>query len=183
MSSVFKRARDRKRPGSSWYIAYADEDGIRRTVKGCPDKAATEAMARKLESEADLRRRGIIDPRTDAYAAHEARTLAEHLADWHAYLIGKGSTRQHADLSRNRVARLIELARARRISDLAPSKIQAALKAVRDDARLCVPSITTCVRSRRSPDGSGVMAAPERTRWRTRVYASSMLFAASTLAR
>jgi integrase len=102
-------------------------------MKGCPDKAATEAMARKLGSEADLRRRGIIDPRTDAYTNHEARPVADHLADWHAYLIGKGSTQQHADLSRNRVARLIALARARRISDLAPSRIQAALKAVRDD--------------------------------------------------
>ena len=56
----------------------------------------------------------------------------DHLADWHAYLVGKGSTQQHADLSRNRVARLIDLARARRISDLIPSRVQAALKAVRD---------------------------------------------------
>ena len=80
MSSVFKRARDRKRPGSSWYIAYVDQDGKRHTVKGCPDRAGTKAMARKLESEADLRR-GIIDPRTEAYATHEARPLADHLTD------------------------------------------------------------------------------------------------------
>ena len=118
MASVFKRSRDRKRPGASWYIAYADERGKRRTIKGCPDKAATEAMARKLESEADLRRRGVIDPRTDAYATHEARLLADHLADWHAYLIGKGSTEKHANLSRNRVQRLIETGRARKISEL-----------------------------------------------------------------
>jgi hypothetical protein len=31
------------------------------------------------------------------------------LADWHGFLVGKGSTQQHADLSRNRVARLIDL--------------------------------------------------------------------------
>ncbi len=132
MSSVYKKARDRKRPGASWYIAFSDENGVRRTTKGCPDKAATEAMARKLESEADLRRRGIIDPRTDHLAAHEARTLADHLADFHAYLIGKESTEAHANLTRNRVARLIDLARARRVSDLAPSRVQAALKTVRD---------------------------------------------------
>ena len=62
MASVFKRTRDRKRPGSSWYIAYADENGIRRTVKGCPDKAVTEALARRLESEAELRRRASSTP-------------------------------------------------------------------------------------------------------------------------
>ena len=70
MASVYKKSRDKKRPGSSWYISYADEHGKRTTLKGCPDKGATEAMARKLESEADLRRRGIIDPRSDAYATH-----------------------------------------------------------------------------------------------------------------
>jgi len=133
MASVFKRSRDKKRPGSSWYIAYSDERGRRVTVKGCPDKSATESMARKLESEADLRRRGIIDPRTDAYATHEARPLADHVADWHAYLIGKGSTVNHATLSRNRATRLVELSKARKASDLTPSRVQAALKAVRDE--------------------------------------------------
>ncbi len=58
MASVFKKARDRKRSGASWFIAYNDEHGVRRMVKGCPDKSATEALARKLETEAELRRRG-----------------------------------------------------------------------------------------------------------------------------
>src|SRR3954453_10938795 len=114
MATVYKKKRDRQRKGSSWYFGYVDENGIRRIEKGCPDKAATEAIARKLESEAGLRRRGVIDARTDAYATHEARPLADHLAEWHAYLIGKGSTENHANLSRNRVARLVELARARK---------------------------------------------------------------------
>ena len=127
MSSVFQRARDRKRSGSSWYIAYADENGIRRTVKGCPDKAATEAMARKLESEAELRRRGVIDSRSDAYATHEARPLADHLADFHAYLIAKGATADHAELVKSRCARIIDLARFKRPTDLSPSRFLAAL--------------------------------------------------------
>src|SRR2546423_14691334 len=102
MASVFKKTRDRQRKGASWYIAYADERGRRRMVKGCPDKAATEALARKLESEADLRRRGVIDLRADAYADHEARPLADHLTDFHAYLIGQGGAAKHAALTRNR---------------------------------------------------------------------------------
>ena len=53
--SVFKKARDRQRKGSAWYINYTDEHGVRRQVKGCSDKTATEAMARKLESEAELK--------------------------------------------------------------------------------------------------------------------------------
>ena len=107
-----------------------------KSIKSAEDGnvSVKDAGYNKLESEADLRRRGVIDPRTDAYSTHEARPLADHLADWHAYLIGKGSTQQHADLSRNRVARLIDLAR-RGGSPTCPSRVQAALKAVRDGTR------------------------------------------------
>jgi len=132
MASVYKRDRDKKRKGTPWYFAYKPHDGPRRTVKGYTDKAATEALAHKLELEADLRRRGQIDPQTDAYAAHEARLLRDHLEDWHSYLVAKGATRQHAMLSRNRARRTIDLAHAVRISDLSPSKIQAAIKSIRD---------------------------------------------------
>src|SRR4051812_25417447 len=102
MASVFKKTRDRQRKGSSWYIAYVDERGRRRTLKGCPDKAATEAVARKLESEAALRRRGVIDLKADAYVNHGARPLADHLEDWYRDMQAKGKTPQHAKLYRDR---------------------------------------------------------------------------------
>src|SRR5512135_1748134 len=121
MASIFKRTRDRQRKGASWDIAYADENGIRRTVKGCPDKAATEAMARKLESEAELRRRGVIDPKADAYASHEARSLADHLDDYQAYLSDKGGTGNHAVKSRRRAEKVLTRAGCMRISHLSLS--------------------------------------------------------------
>jgi hypothetical protein len=134
MASVFKRMRDRRRKEASWHIAYADENGIRRTVKGFPDKTATETMARKLESEAELRRRrGIIDPRTDAYVAHESRPLADHLTDFRRSLEAKGGTRKHAMVTAHRAERILSLARARRISDLSLSKALDALAALRDE--------------------------------------------------
>jgi integrase len=119
--------------GRNWFYRFIDADGVQRERKGCPDRRETEGMAAAAEAEVAKIRGGYIDPKDIAYGVHEARPLADHLADWHAYLLGKGSTRQHADLSRNRVARLIDLARAKRISHLAPSRVQAALKAVRDD--------------------------------------------------
>ncbi len=133
MASVFKRARDRKRPGASWYIAYADERGIRRTIKGCPDKAATEGMARKLESEAELRRRGVIDPRADAYRDHEARPLADHLAAFQAMLEAKNGTAKHASVTRNRAGRVLDLAGFRHVSELSLSKALDALAKLRAD--------------------------------------------------
>ncbi len=121
----------RKR-GRVWYFRYSDADGVKHEEKGCTDRRATEEIARKAESEAAKIRAGLIDPRDEAYRRHRARPLADHIADWHSYLTAKGSTRQHALLSRNRASRIIELARVERLSDLAPSKIQAALKAIRD---------------------------------------------------
>src|SRR3954454_9888868 len=114
MASVYKRSSDRKRPGAAWFITYRGfrfkgDDGIRVTVKGCPDKAATQRQAHALETEAANRRRGLSDPRAEATAAHEARPLAGHLGDSHASLVAKGGTPAHADMTRRRAARLVAL--------------------------------------------------------------------------
>jgi integrase len=135
MASVFKRKRDKASKMASWYIAYSDENGVRRTVKGCPDKAATEGIARKLETEAELRRRGVIDPKNDRYAAHEARPLSEHLEAWRVYLLGKGKGERHANEGHARVVNLMALAKAARLSDLTLTHIQAALATLKDKGR------------------------------------------------
>ena len=127
MSSVFKKTKDRKRTNSCWYIAYTDHEGVRRTEKGCPDKAATEAIAHKLESDAELRRRGLIDPKADAYRDSQSRPFAEHLADWKAFQLGKGVTHRRADEGYARVVKLVALAKAERLSDLTIARLQAAL--------------------------------------------------------
>jgi len=131
MSSVYKKTKDRKRPNSCWYVTYTDHEGVRRTEKGCPDKAATEAIARKLASDAELRRRGVIDPKADAYRFHQSRPLAEHLADWKAFQLGKGVTQRHADEGYARVVKLVVLAKAERLNDLTLARLQAALALLR----------------------------------------------------
>jgi integrase len=125
MASFRKRSR-------VWFYRFIDADGVQRERKGCPDRRATEGMAAAAEAETAKIRAGLIDPKQAAYQRHEVRPLVDHLDDWHTYLIAKGSTRQHALLSRNRVRRIVDLAGVIRLSDLAPSKAQAALKAIRD---------------------------------------------------
>src|SRR4051812_38512964 len=98
MASIFKKD---KRKGSPWCIDYTDETGRRRRVVGCTDRTVTEQIARKLETEVELRKRGIISARDDAYANHEARPLADHLDDFRTHLIAKGDTAKHADLFAN----------------------------------------------------------------------------------
>lgn len=125
MASVYKRSCDRKRPGAPWHITYRDfrfkgDDGIRVTVKGCPDKTATQRQANALETEAANRRQGLSDPRAEATAAHEARPLGEHLDAYHEYLVAKGGTTDHADMTRRRVARLVALVAGARLDEIAP---------------------------------------------------------------
>ena len=115
-----------------WFYRYVDGTGHQRERKGRIDLVTTKLMAGKAESEASKVRNNLIDPAELAFSIHESRPLEGHLADWHLYLTAKGSTPQHALLSRNRAYRIIELARVERLSELAPSRIQAALKAIRD---------------------------------------------------
>ena len=138
MASVYKRT-----GGKKWLISYVDENGARRTVTGAASKTVTEQIAAKLESEAELRRRGIIDTRLDHYSTAEKRPLVVrndeneivggHLADFHAAIKGKGATAKHAFEVRGKAARIVELCKAERISNLAPSAVQAAIDALRDD--------------------------------------------------
>ena len=122
----------RKR-GKHWYFRYVDENGKQRELKGCPDKRETESMAAALEGNIAKIKAGVIDPKALAYKAHEARPLADHLTDFHAYLVAKGGTAKHASVSARRVEKIIDLARIRRVSDLMPSKVQSALASLRSE--------------------------------------------------
>ena len=119
MASVFKKE---KRKGSPWYIDYFDETGRRRRIKGCADRAATEQIARKLETDVELRRRGVFDTRDDAYRTHEARPLADHLADWHRDMQARGKTIRHADQYRDRAGKLAAMVKGARLADLEPGR-------------------------------------------------------------
>ena len=118
--------------GKIWHFRFVDADGKRVSRKGCSDRRVTEQMASRAEPEATQIRAGLIDPRERTYAEQDRRPLADHVREWHAFLVDQNLTTNHASLTRNRVSRLVELAKAARPSDLSPSRVQAALRAVCD---------------------------------------------------
>ena len=146
MASIYRRTK-----GGRYCITYQVRPGVRKTVRGCKDRAATEALARKLEADAMLRREGVIDTKADQYAKAEVKPLmvkdAEgnvtggHLAQFYASLLAKGTTKKHAQLVRTRAATVIDLCNARRLSGLTPSVVQTAIGLLRDDEGL---SLQTC---------------------------------------
>ncbi len=102
MASVFKPE------GSKRYvIMYRGESGKRRKKAGYTDKQKSEQLANKLETEARRVRDGLADRKAESYRDHDARPLADHLADWQANLIAQGFTPKHAEHTSNRVRRLV----------------------------------------------------------------------------
>ena len=115
MASVFKPAGAKK-----YVILYVDDTGRRRKKTGATDKAVSERIARDIENRVALRREGVVDAKTEALVAHEARPLADHLADWRAGMLARGKTARHADQYHTRAARVVVLSRGARLDDIDP---------------------------------------------------------------
>src|SRR4051794_16693436 len=111
----------RKR-GKTWYYRFVDADGVKCERKGCPDRRATEEMAREAESHAARTRAGLIDPKAEARRRQAARPLSEHLAEWHAHLLAAGHTDKHAGLSLDRVRRVAAIVAGASLADAAPPR-------------------------------------------------------------
>ena len=126
MASVYKPKGSKK-----YVISFLDEQGHRRKKTGATDKGVTQRIARDLENKIALRREGLIDPKADAYRAHEGRAIAGHLDDFRAALAAKGGSAKHPAVTRNRAARVLELAGVKRIPDLTPSVAMGAIAALR----------------------------------------------------
>jgi len=118
-----------------------DADGKRQeTNSGTPDRDAAVQIAAKLETDAYLRKRGIIDATQERYSLEARRTIAEHVTDYLAALLAKGNTAKHAEMTGARVRFVIHDCGAAHAHDLQPSVVQATIKAIRDAGR----SLETC---------------------------------------
>lgn len=133
MASIFKPTRkviDPKTgkttrvPYEKWYIKYIDANGRPRKVKGFTDRVATQQKAAELER---LAMRGI-DERSNS---HRKRPLAEHVADFKAYLESKGSVPNHVSLTIARINAVIAGCKFQRIADLSPSRVSTYLADLR----------------------------------------------------
>jgi integrase len=88
-------------------------------------------IANGMESQVRAIKTGTADPREAGWAEAERKLLTDHAHDWHAGLIARERSPYYANLSRDRVLRLIEMTRAQRISQLNLSSIQIALAELR----------------------------------------------------
>jgi Phage integrase, N-terminal SAM-like domain len=117
-----------RKHGKLWYFRYIDASGKQIERKGHWDKKTAQAMARVAEDEAAKVRTGMIDSDELAYRSHEAKPLADHLNDWHRYILAKGKTLRHADQYRERAGKLVAMVKGKSLNDVEAGRSRSAIE-------------------------------------------------------
>jgi integrase len=137
MASIFKRKRKVKlangktvvKQSLKYYTRLTDADGIKRTIPLFRDKTASQQRAAQLQKEIELARAGVVD----RYKEHRKTSLIEHLKQYKASLLNKGTTDKQACLVYNRASAVIQGCGFVYFSDISASKVQAYLAERRRD--------------------------------------------------
>jgi len=125
----------------NYLIAYWDADGKRQeTNSGTPDRDTAQQIAAKLESDAALRKRGIIDPTAERIATEGRRTVAAHVTDFRAFMAAKGNTAAHVHQACRQIERVIADCHAVQANDLTGAAVLGVIGALRDGGT----SLRTC---------------------------------------
>jgi len=129
------------RESQYYLIAYFDHDGKRRKVyTRYGDKDAALQYANRLEQDAEDRRRGLIDPSLERFAAQRQRPIYAHTEDFRAVLQAKGNTAQHIDGTIQRARAIVDACGAKHLPELTASAVLQAIKDLRDSGK----SLETC---------------------------------------
>jgi integrase len=113
-----------------WYVEYKDATGKPRRKAGFTDRKATEHLAAELERTAEHVRSSYKPKEHDELGRH----LSEHLAEFKADLLGKGTSARQAQQVHNRAKRIIDGCRFVTWSQLSATKVQSHLSRLRHGA-------------------------------------------------
>ncbi len=110
--------------GRGKYVAqYRGADGAVHRVTLGRDKDASPARAVEIERKVERERAGLADP----HEAQAKRPIAEHLEDFLASLADRQRSKDYAALMATRIRAILDGTRARAVSDLRPSSVEAFL--------------------------------------------------------
>ena len=126
METPFKRQRDKGKRRAPYWFRYVDEFGIRRMKKGFTDKGETERYQAKLQHEADLRRRGLIDAGAEAVVAKKRSLTSEHLAAFEESI--KDNTPKYVSLAMTRIRAVIDGCSFETLADIESDRLRTFLR-------------------------------------------------------
>jgi integrase len=112
-------ARKVKERSAKWYGQYTDQDGRRRRVPLCTDKAAARQMLAKIEREVQLGNIGITNP----FAKHRAAPIKDHVADYERHLRNKNVSEEYREQTLSRLTYVLEYGKVRVLGDINPEDV------------------------------------------------------------
>jgi integrase len=131
MASIFKRRKGKNVP---YTIQYVDHLGNRKTVQGFTDKGLSEHLAAKLESEARLRKTGLVDPELDRLNVEKARPIVEQLSEFESSIADNSA--YYIEQLMFRVRRIIDGCDFSDLRSIAPEKTRDFLRGLRINENL-----------------------------------------------
>ncbi len=127
MACVFKRGGKANRKGW-WYAKWVDHDGKQRyRCLKTTDKTAAERIAAKPETDAALRRDGVIDASQDRYVEQRRRPVSQHVNEYLATLRSRASNAEYVKQTEAEISWLIGQCGFGFICDISSSAILTAL--------------------------------------------------------
>ena len=133
MASIYKRTQGKTKKRSVWYIGWTNHQGKRQTAKGFTDRGQTEQLAAKLENEAMLRKRGLIDPELEKVAERRKAPLKQHLETFKRSLL-KNSPK-HVSMMMSRVRKIVDGCEFKTVAEINTEAVEGFLQdfAVEED--------------------------------------------------
>lgn len=123
---VHKRKHQRK-PGGRWTAWYTDHNGIRRYKAAFAGKSDSEALANKLQHEADLVRQGLLEPKDLSAKQAGRQPIPKHASDYAATLLDKGGSSRHCQQIQSVIVRVFAEAGIDRLADITESRLRPTL--------------------------------------------------------
>ena len=123
MASIFKPTKESKK----YVVEYTDETGRRRKKTAYTDKRESIRLGEKLEETARKVRDGLITRSELTIASCQRQPLGDHINSYHQFLLDADKTAKFADLARNRLRKLFNVAKATSLGKITLEGVQSAL--------------------------------------------------------
>ena len=115
----------RKNRHGKYIASWFDENGRRKNRStGTSDSDAAHQIARKWETDAALRRQGVIDASQARVADHSVRSVSEHVSEYLAHCEHIGQDATHRSNKQSQLAKLIDGIKAARLADLESNRVE-----------------------------------------------------------
>ena len=102
-----------------WYVRYKDADGNWQRRKGYTDKALTDELRLKIETEVAQE----MDATANPIKAHKYRPLSEHIAAFRKHLEAKNNTPDHVGMVTRNVRAIIEGCGFKKVADISAAEV------------------------------------------------------------